>query len=90
LPYFLITFILENGDHILNIILTIFPFTAPITVMMRMATGIPAWELGVGIAVLLLTIYGCLLLVARIFRVYLLMYGKTPSWREIIRNLRQA
>jgi hypothetical protein len=26
----------------------------------------------------------------RVFRVYLLMYGKRPSWGEIIQNLRSG
>jgi hypothetical protein len=29
-------------------------------------------------------------LASRIFRTYLLMYGKTPGWSEIIKNLKQA
>ena len=90
IPYFLITLILEGGDSLVNIVLTILPFTSPLTVMMRLWAGVPAWELGVSIAVLMLSIYGFLLLAARVFRIYLLMYGKTPSWREIIRSLRQA
>jgi ABC-2 type transport system permease protein len=34
-PYFLMTFIIENSEHIVSKILTIFPLTAPLTVMMR-------------------------------------------------------
>lgn len=90
LPYFFMTFIIENSDHIISQILTIFPFTAPITVLMRINAGIPVWELIVSVVVLLLSIIGCLILVSRLFRVYLLMYGKTPGWREIVSNLRQA
>jgi ABC-2 type transport system permease protein len=89
-PFFLMPFIIENGDHLVTKILTIFPLTAPLTVMMRINGEIPLWELIVSVAVLVLAGYGCLLLASRIFRTYLLMYGKTPGWREIIKNLRQS
>jgi ABC-2 type transport system permease protein len=90
IPYFLMVFIIENGDHIVNIILSLFPLTAPITVMMRLGQGIPAWELIASIVLLCLTIWGCLALSARIFRTFLLMYGKTPSFKDVMRSLRQA
>ncbi|MDD5701720.1 MAG: ABC transporter permease, partial [Dehalococcoidales bacterium] len=45
IPFVLMTFIIENGDHILNIILTLFPPTAPMTVMIRLNGGIPLWEI---------------------------------------------
>jgi ABC-2 type transport system permease protein len=89
-PYFLMTFIIENSQHIVSKILTIFPLTAPLTVLMRVNSGIPVWELVASVVVLILSIIGCLLLVSRLFRVYLLMYGKTPGWQEILRSLRQA
>jgi ABC-2 type transport system permease protein len=89
-PYFLMTFIIENSQHIVSKIFTIFPLTAPLTVLMRVNNGIPVWELIASVVVLILSIIGCLFLVSRLFRVYLLMYGKTPGWQEILRSLRQA
>jgi ABC-2 type transport system permease protein len=90
IPFFMITFIVEKGDHIVNKILTIFPFTAPMTVIMRLNAGVPVWELAVSIIFLLLAILGSLVIAAKVFRVYLLMYGKTPAFGEIIKSLRQA
>jgi ABC-2 type transport system permease protein len=89
-PYFLMPFILENGDHLVTKVLTIFPLTAPLTVMMRIDNGIPFWEIVVSIIILVLSIYGSLLLASRVFRIYLLMYGKAPGWHEIIKSLKQA
>jgi ABC-2 type transport system permease protein len=89
-PYFVMPFIIENGEHIVTRIFTIFPLTAPLTVIMRINTGIRAWELAASIGVLILAIWGGLLLASKVFRVYLLMYGKTPGWREIIKNIRAA
>jgi ABC-2 type transport system permease protein len=73
------------------VFLTIFPITAPVQVMIRLGVSdIPAWELATSIAVLGLSVIGVLLLTVRVFRTYLLMYGKRPSLGEIIRNLRNA
>jgi ABC-2 type transport system permease protein len=72
-------------------VLTIFPVTAPMAVMLRLGvTGIAAWELAVSLAVLVLSIILVMFLAIRAFRVYLLMYGKRPSWGEIIRSLRSG
>jgi len=73
------------------VVLTIFPVTAPIAVMLRLgASGIAAWELAVSIAVLVLSIILVMFIAIKAFRVYLLMYGKRPAWREIIQNLRSG
>jgi ABC-2 type transport system permease protein len=70
-------------------VLTIFPVTAPIEVMMRLGVaGIAAWELATSLAVMVLSIIGALALSIKAFRVYLLIYGKRPSWGEIIQSLR--
>ena len=71
--------------------LTIFPVTAPVATMLRLGvTDIPAWELAVSIVVLVVSIIGILFLAIRAFRIYLLMYGKRPSWGEIIHNIRSG
>ena len=73
------------------VVLTIFPITAPVTLMMRLgSTDVAAWQIGVSILVLLLSVAGGLLLTARIVRTYLLMYGKRPGLGEIIRNLKNG
>jgi ABC-2 type transport system permease protein len=71
--------------------MTIFPVTAPVATMLRLGvTDIATWELVVSIAVLVLSIIGILFLSIRAFRIYLLMYGKRPSWGSIIQNLRSG
>jgi ABC-2 type transport system permease protein len=71
--------------------LTIFPLTAPVVVMFRLGlTDIPVWQLAVSVTVMLLSCIGLLWIAIRIFRTYLLMYGKRPGWRVIVRSLRNA
>jgi ABC-2 type transport system permease protein len=78
-------------DSPIWVVLTIFPLTAPVAVMLKLGvTGIATWELATSLAVIVLSIIGALLLSVKAFRVYLLMYGKRPSWGEIIRSLRSG
>jgi ABC-2 type transport system permease protein len=71
--------------------LTIFPFTAPVVLMMRLgSTDVAAWQIAASIAVLLLSVTGGMLLTVRVVRAYLLMYGKRPGFGEVIRSLRSS
>ncbi|MFH1662804.1 MAG: ABC transporter permease [Chloroflexota bacterium] len=91
IPFWMTAFIMESPDNLIAQILTIFPFTAPVTVMLRMGlTDIPIWQLAVSMILMIATILGLLVLAAKIFRTFLLMHGKTPKLWEIIRYLRQA
>ncbi len=70
-------------------VLTIFPVTAPVEAMLRLGVSdIPAWELATSIVVLGLSIIGVLFISIKVFRIYLLMYGKRPGLGEIIHNIR--
>ncbi|ACZ61888.1 ABC transporter permease [Dehalococcoides mccartyi] len=89
-PFYLMPFILEGGDNILNKALSLFPMTAPITIIMRMGTGIPVWEIVLAAILLSLTIWLFFGLAAKLFRVFLLMYGKTPSIKEILHLIGQT
>jgi len=91
IPLWFMSLLMFFPDNPVWVVLTIFPLTAPVEVMVRLGVSdIPAWQLGTSIAVLVLSIIGVLLLTTRIFRTYLLMYGKRPTFREILRNLRSA
>jgi ABC-2 type transport system permease protein len=73
------------------VVLTIFPITAPIQTMVRLGiTDIPLWQILTSIGVLVLSIIGGLYFAVKIFRMYMLMYGKRPGLGEIFRNLKNA
>ena len=91
IPFWVLFFLVRNPNHVVNTILTMIPFTAPTMVFIRLGTsGIPTWELVLSISLLVAAIIGALVLASKAFRVFLLMYGKTPRIGEIIRSLRQA
>ena len=92
LPFYLSFFFLQdNPNAVLARVLTLIPVTAPMSVFIRMGTGdIALWEYIASIALLVLGIVGGLWLAAKVFRVFLLMYGKTPGLKDMVRLLKQA
>lgn len=90
-PMILFTMIAEHPDGLVARILTFIPFTSPMTVMMRLPnTIIPLWELALSLAILVGSIAVGIWFVAKVFRVFLLMYGKRPALREIVRYARES
>ena len=90
-PLWFFSLLLAFPNNPIWVFFSIFPFTAPVLVMLRLGmTGVAAWQLATSIAVLVLSIIGGLLLTTKVFRTYLLMYGKRPGIGEIIRNLRSG
>ncbi|MGV3696426.1 ABC transporter permease [Flavobacterium sp.] len=82
-------FTVINDPH--GTIATVFsmiPLTSPIVMMMRIPFGVPVWQ----IIVSMLLLFGTFLLVvwfaAKIYRVGILMYGKKPTWKELIKWLK--
>jgi len=88
IPLWFMSLIMLFPDNPIWVFFTIFPLSAPVVVIIRLGvSGIPAWQLVASIAVLVLSIIGILLLTIRVFRTYLLMYGKRPSFGEVMRSL---
>ena len=77
-----------NPDGPLAFWTSLIPFTSPIVMMVRIPFGIPLWEKLLSLALL----YGTFLLIsvvaAKIYRVGILMYGKKPTVREMVKWLR--
>jgi ABC-2 type transport system permease protein len=66
--------------------LSFFPFTAPLLMFMRISVQPPPfWQIGLSIAILLVSIVTMAWIAGRIYRVGILMYGKKPTLPEIIR-----
>ena len=85
-----ILFVRDPGNIIAQV-LTYIPLTSPVMVIVRLRQGeIAPWEVLISLALLVAAIAGSLWLVTKVFRSFLLMYGKTPRFREIVRRLREA
>ncbi|MEN6324095.1 MAG: ABC transporter permease [Proteiniphilum sp.] len=75
----------SNPDGPLAFWTSLIPFTSPIVMMVRIPFGIPLWEKLLSVALL----YGTFILIsifaAKIYRVGILMYGKKPTLKEMIK-----
>ena len=91
LPMMLGGFMMSNPNMLLARVLSWFPITAPITMLMRLGmTRVPAIDIVGSIVLLLLTIPLVLWAGAKVFRMGLLMYGKRLSLGEALQALKRA
>ncbi|MCL6265213.1 ABC transporter permease [Flagellimonas myxillae] len=72
---------------------SLFPLTSPIVMLMRLPAGIgeggvPLWQLLLSILLLIGSFLAIVFLAAKIYRVGILMYGKRPTYKELVKWLR--
>ena len=78
----------QNPDGPLAFWTSLIPFTSPIVMMTRLPYDVPWWQLALSIVLLVITVILIIQLVAKIYRVGILMYGKKPTYKEIVKWLR--
>lgn len=68
---------------------SLIPFSSPIIMMIRVPFGVPEtvpwWQLGLSMAILIASFIFNVWLSGKIYRTGILMYGKKPSWKELIK-----
>jgi ABC-2 type transport system permease protein len=65
------------------------PLISPMIMFTRVAIStVPIWQIAASIGLSLAAIWGLTLLAAKLYRIGVLMYGKPPTVREIVRALR--
>ena len=90
-PVWFLPMLLENPDGGVARGLSFIPFTAPVTMMVRLAASdVQLSDVVASLAVLLLTGVALLWISARVFRAGLLMYGQRMSLGGVFAALRQA
>jgi ABC-2 type transport system permease protein len=78
--------VLQSPDSTLSTVLSLVPFFTPILMFLRIAVLTPPWwQIGLAFLLTGLTIAGVLFVAGRIYRVGILMYGKRPTFPEIMR-----
>ncbi|MEO8613282.1 MAG: ABC transporter permease [Chloroflexota bacterium] len=91
IPFFLITSLISEPNGPLAVILTLIPFTAPMTVLLRMGfSTVPAWQLAASIIILLASALLVVWASSKVFRWALLLYGKRITLRELWHVIRQS
>ena len=78
----------ENTNGPLAFWASIFPLTSPIVMMVRIPFGVPWWEEVLSLGLLFASSMAFVWISARIYRVGILMYGKKPSLREMLKWVR--
>lgn len=90
LPMIFSQFIMFSPDSDIAKALTFFPYTAPVVTMMRISlVEIPLQEIAASIVILMVSIFLVMKLAGKIFRMGMLLQGKKPGLREIIRFARE-
>lgn len=80
----------DQPDGMLAIVLSLVPFTSPVTMMLRLAQGsVPALQILLSIALLAVSIVGTLWLAARLFHATTLLSGVKPTPRALLQALRR-
>ncbi|GAB3197917.1 ABC-2 type transport system permease protein [Pontibacter aydingkolensis] len=77
------TLVLKNPDGPVAFWMSIIPLTSPIVMMVRVPFGVPAWELLLSMALLVLGFIFTTWIASRIYRVGILMYGKKINYKEL-------
>ena len=74
---------IQNPDGNMAFWFSMIPFTSPIVMIARIPFGVPYWEVGLSMGILVLTFLGTTWLAGKIYRTGILMYGKKVSYKEI-------
>ncbi|MFV0365671.1 MAG: ABC transporter permease [Mangrovibacterium sp.] len=79
----MVTPVADNPHSTLAFWSSMFPLFSPVCMMVRIPAGIPWWELGFSLVLLLATTFGCVWAAAKIYRTGILMYGKKVNMKEL-------
>ena len=81
--------VMSNPDGTIAVFASLFPFTSPAIMIIRnVMTKVPGWQMLVSAILLLITTWVISKLAAKIFRIGMLMYGKTATIGEIVKWVR--
>ena len=84
IPFMLMFGLFRAPDATLTVVLSHFPLFSPLIMFMRInVLTPPLWEILLNIAVMIATIFGAILVMGKIYKIGILMYGKRPTLREV-------
>ena len=92
LPWFLWPAVSRNPDSALAVTMSHLPPVNTFGMLLRMASSQPPpwWEVWLSIGTGLLSVVAAVWIAAKVFRIGLLMYGKPPDFRTLLRWVRAA
>ncbi len=90
-PLVLMMQILNQPDGTLSVVLSLFPFFTPMLMFLRMTlVPVPVWQVAASVVLMVGAILACTWIVAKIYRVGILMHGSKPKLKDLVRWVREA
>ncbi|MSR35308.1 MAG: ABC transporter permease [Gemmatimonadetes bacterium] len=90
-PVFALVGVIDAPNSTTSVVLSLIPFFSPFLMFARAAGGAaPGWQIALSVVLMALTVVAVAWLAGRIYRVGILMTGKRPTARELLRWLREA
>tara|TARA_R110002096_G_scaffold436050_1_gene666061 strand:- start:4872 stop:6173 length:1302 start_codon:yes stop_codon:yes gene_type:complete len=79
---------LDKPDGPIAFWFSMIPLTSPVVMMARIPFGVPVWEIVLSMSLLVITFLFTTWMAGKIYRTGILMYGKKPTFRELIKWIR--
>ncbi len=80
--------VVEDPHGTVSTVFSFVPLTSPVVMLMRIPFGVPIWQQALSFAILVGTFILIVWFAAKIYRVGILMYGKKPSYKELMKWLK--
>lgn len=77
--------VIEDPHGTISTIFSFIPFTSPVVMLMRIPFGVPIWQQVLSLLILIATFMVMVWFAAKIYRVGILMYGKKPTYKELVK-----
>ena len=81
---------MQNPESSLSFWFSLIPLSSPIVMVARLPFGVPYWQIGLSMALMVITFLAFVWMAAKIYRTGILMYGKKTSWKEMWKWLRYS
>ena len=77
--------VIENPHGTVSTVFSFIPLTSPVVMLMRIPFGVPIWQQVISVLILIGSFVFTVWFAAKIYRVGILMYGKKPSYKELVK-----
>lgn len=77
--------VIEDPHGTVSTIFSFIPLTSPVVMLMRIPFGVPIWQQIVSLVLLVASFMFTVWFAAKIYRVGILMYGKKPTYKELVK-----
>ncbi len=89
IPMLLLQVVMQNPNGSLAVVFSLIPVFTPIMMFVRIALGNPPlWQIILSLILLGGTVVLMAKVTGKLFRLSILSFGKSPSWRQVLRMLR--